>query len=472
MSRLFETRPGDDGLPGPQRRAAVIVLIFGTLMAVLDANMVNIALPTMARDLDIAPSRVVWITNLYQLVGAMSLLAFAAFSQVITRRRLYIAGMTVFATASLGCALTRDFEWLLLWRALQGLGAAAMLSIGPSLYRLIFPTRLLGSALGISAMVAALGYASGPSLGGLVLAIAGWPWLFALNVPIGIMVVLLAWRVLPKEAPRSGGFDFLGALLSALMLGSLVVAMDALAHEGGLLVFSALLMAGLASAWLFLRRQRRITHPLLPLEIFSSRRLSFAATVSGVVFVAQGLTFVCLSFLYQDVLGYSPLVAAGLFTPWPLVVMVVAPLAGRFADRFNPSLLASIGLGFAAMGLASLALLDAEAGIADIVWRPALCGLGFGMFQSPNNRELLSNAPKSLSAIASGVLATVRTFGQSLGVALTGLVFAWDPQGVHVALWIGVGVILMALLISSWRIPITAATRREEGVGESSPGLK
>lgn len=472
MSRLFETRPGDDGLPGPQRRIAVWVLILGTLMAVLDANMVNIALPTLARDLDVEPSLAVWIVNLYQLVGAVSLIAFAALSELVTRRLLYIGGLVVFTLASLGCALAREFEPLLIWRALQGLGAAAMLSIGPSLYRSIFPSRLLGSALGISAMVVALGYASGPSLGGVLLTVADWPWLFALNVPVGCAVLLLAWRTLPREPHRSRGFDVLGALLSAVTLGALVMAMDGLGRAAGAMEIVGLLLLGAACGWGFVQRQRRARYPLLPLSIFAEPRFSLAAVVSNLAFIAQGLAFVCLSFLYQNVMGYSPLETAWLFTPWPLAIMLIGPPAGRLADRFNATLLASLGLALLLVGLALLAMLENDATIVDILWRTALCGLGFGLYQSPNNRELLSSVPRSLSANASGVMSTVRTFGQSLGVALVGVVLAWPGASVQAALWLGCVAVALALLVSVRRIPMTSAPFRDESSERPSPGSR
>lgn len=470
MSRLFETRPGDDGLPGPQRRIAVGALILGTLMAVLDANMVNIALPSIARDLGVAPSQAVWITNIYQLVGAMSLIAFAALSELVTRRLLYIGGLAAFTLASLGCALARELEWLLMWRALQGLGAAAMLSIGPSLYRSIFPARLLGSALGVSAMVVALGYASGPSLGGALLALADWPWLFALNAPVGAIVLPLAWRALPREPHRRRGFDLSGALLSAAMLGALVVAMDGLGHDADIIWVAGLLLLGGVCGWAFVRRQRRATHPLLPLSIFTEPRFTLAAVISGLAFVAQGLAFVCLSFLYQNEMGYSPLETAWLFTPWPLTIMVAAPLAGRLADRIDATLLASLGLAILLAGLLSLALLPAEAAVVDILWRTALCGLGFGLYQSPNNRELLSSVPLALSANASGVLATVRTFGQALGVILVGVVLAWPTANVQAALWLGSTSVALALLVSAWRLVVVA--RRDEAAQRPSPGSR
>ena len=172
MSRLFDTREGDDGLPGPERRLAVLALILGTLMAVVDTTMINIALPSIAASLEVPASRAVWVTNLFQISCAAFLLVFAALSQLLSRRRIYVAGVGVFTLASLGAALSASLESLLLFRALQGLGAAAMLSIGPSIYRQVFPSRLLGSALGLSAMVVAGGYAAGPAIGGVLLSVA------------------------------------------------------------------------------------------------------------------------------------------------------------------------------------------------------------------------------------------------------------------------------------------------------------
>ncbi|MBB3191181.1 MFS transporter [Halomonas cerina] len=460
MSRLFETRPGDDGLPGPERRLAVLALILGTLMSVVDATMINIALPSIAADLGVSASRVVWVTNLFQVVCAAFLLVFAALSELVSRRRLYAAGVALFTLASLGSALSSSLESLLVFRALQGLGAAATLSIGPSLYRTIFPSRLLGSALGLSALVVAGGYAAGPAIGGLVLSVARWPWLFALHVPLGLCAAVLAWRVLPREAGRGGGFDWRGALCSVAMLGGLFLAMDGIGHGAPSWQPLAWGACGLMAGHLFLRRQRRASHPLLPLSLFAQRRFSLAVSASGLAFVGQGLTFVALSFLYQQEMAFSPLETAWLFTPWPLTIMVVGPLAGRLADRLNPSLLSSAGLGLLLLGLASLALLDATASVADCLWRTALCGLGFGLFQPPNNREMMTSVPPARSANASGVMSTIRTVGQSLGVALVGAFLAAGTS-VQATLWVGVLTTGLSLLASLARVPLAGRARRE-----------
>lgn len=456
MSRLFETRPEDDGLPGRERWLAVLALITGTSMAVIDATMINIALPSIGHDLGIDASRSVWVVSLFQVVCAACLLLCASLSELVSRRRLYLAGLALFTLAALGAGLSTSFEMLLACRALQGVGAAATLSIGPSLYRLIFPSRLLGSAMGLSALVVAGGYAAGPTLGGLVLAVADWPWLFALNVPLGGVAWMLAYRALPAEPRRRGGFDALGAALSAVALASAFLAMDGLGHGAGVARVTSLMVVSLLAGGLFLRRQRRARYPLLPLAMFAVPRFSLALIVSGLAFVAQGLAFVALSFLYQQQMGYSPLETAWLFTPWPLTIMLAAPLAGRLADRINPAVLSTLGLAILLVGLACLALLPDEASILDSLWRTALCGLGFGLFQAPNNREVMLNVSQTRSANASGMLSTTRTIGQSLGVALVGLFLATRLDDVQASLWIACLACALSLAVSLRRIPLAA----------------
>ncbi|SDF78897.1 MFS transporter, DHA2 family, multidrug resistance protein [Onishia taeanensis] len=459
MSRLFETRPEDDGLPGPQRRLAMLVLVLGTLMAVLDGGIVNIALPTLARELDISESRAVWITNIYQLVSASTLLAFAALSRLIGRHRLYIGGLGVFTLASLACALSNSIEWLLASRMVQGLGAAAMLSIGPSMYRVIFPSRLLGSAIGLGALVVAFGIAFGPSLGGGILYLASWPWLFAINVPIGITALVLALQALPREAREAGRFDWPGALLSMVMVSGFVFALDRAGHGNASTAMLLPLAVSLGCLALFVWRQRRAISPLVPLVIFREPRFSVAAIISMLAFIAQGASFVGLPFLFQSGMGLSPIAAALLFTPWPMALMLTGPFAGRLADRFNPTLISSLGLSIFLLGMLSLAMLGEAASATDIVWRVALCGIGYGIFQAPNNREMIGSVALEHSANASGVLASVRTFGQALGTAMVGMMLALSAGSLSLALWVCCACVVVALMLSLWRVPLARGDR-------------
>jgi len=465
MSRLFGDLPEDDGLPGAARRVAIIVMILGTSMTVLDGSIVNVALPMIARSLQVDPAAAVWIANAYILAGAMTMVTFASLGEVLGFRRVYMSGILVFTLASLGCALSPSLAMLNGMRFLQGVGGAAAMSIGPALYRNIFPTRLLGAALGINALVVASSTAAGPAIGGLMLSVLSWQWLFAVNVPIGVLTLLLARRVLPRDPGRGGRFDALGALLSALALGTIVMAVDGLSRHDSW--SQELLLGGiaLASVILFIIRQHRYAAPLLPLDIFASQRFSMAVATSLCSFVGQGIAFIALPFLFQGAYGFSPLLSAALFTPWPVAIAITAPIAGRLADRYSASLLSTCGLLVLTLGLVLLACLGAHASVPDILWRAFVCGLGFGFFQSPNNREMLSNAPRTRSGTASGVLAIARTFGQSLGAALVAVVLAAtsiaqasadtaqiDASAVHMSLWLAASATLLATVISALRI--------------------
>lgn len=198
----------------------------------------------------------------------------------------------------------------------------------------------------------------------------------------------------------------------------------------------------------------------MPLALFEEPRFSFAAMVSMFAFLAQGVAFVGLPFLYQTTMGVSPIASAMLFTPWPLAIMVIGPLAGRLADKANPALISSTGLGLFLLGMLALTGLGADSSYADVIWRTALCGIGYGLFQAPNNREMIGSVSVDLSANASGVLASVRTFGQSLGTASVGLILGLSFGSLRLSLWLGCISVVLALALSLYRIPMAATRRR------------
>jgi len=452
-------------LPRERRRFALAVIVIGTIMAVLDSSIANVALPTLARELRVDAASSIWVVNAYQVAVTMLLLPFASLGDVLGYRKVYTAGIAVFTLGSLGCALSSTLAALVLWRILQGIGAAALMSIAPALLRSIFPAAMLGTAVGISALTVAASSAAGPTLGGTILAVAPWPWIFAINVPLGLFATFFAMRALPR-APGSGGrFDVASALLSGPALALTVVALDGLGRHLAPALVATMLVASVVLGVAFVRRQRALAQPMLPLDLFAVPRFSLAAATSLCSFTAQGLAFVALPFLFQGAYGYSAFVAGLLFTPWPLAIAAVAPFAGRLSDRIAPGRLATIGLCTLALGLALLASLSARPAVADIVWRAVICGLGFGFFQAPNNRELLGSAPRTSSGMAGGILATMRLSGQSLGAAGVAIVLstatglgAGEAAAIggpaHLALWLATAVALVAAFVSASRLAL------------------
>ena len=392
-------------------------------MSVLDGSIANTALPTIARELAISPAESIWVVNGFQLAVAASLLAFAALGQLRGPARVYRAGVIVFVVGSLACALARSLPTLIAARVVQGLGASAIMAISPTLLREVFPRAQLGRALGINAFVVATSSAAGPTLGGLILAVLPWPWLFAINVPFGLANIALN-SVLPRHERSRGWLDLPSVVTSALGFALTIWGLDGIARSEPLWTTALRLTAGIAAAAWFVRRQFTLPRPMIALDLFHLPAFSYAAATSFATFIAQGLAYIALPFFFQVALGRTPLESGLLLTSWPLAIALVAPVAGRLADRFPVGILATAGLAVLTAGLALYAVLPAHPGSLEIVVRGFVCGLGFGFFQAPNNRVLIGSAPRAKSGSAAGLLAAIRTSGQTLGAALVAIVFA------------------------------------------------
>jgi len=409
-------------LSGADRRAlAAILLAVG--LATLDTAIANTALPAIAADLKAAPAASIWIINAYQLAVVAVLLPLAALGDRIGPRRIFVAGLAIFTVASLACALAGSLPLLAAARALQGVGAGAIMSVNIVLIRLIYPAARLGRGVGLNALVVGLAFTVGPTIASLVLAVAAWPWLFAINVPLGLIAFAFALPALPRTVRRGHAFDPLTALLTALGFASLSLALGAAAQrEPWPFVLLPLAMA-VALGALLLRREAGHPAPMLPVDLLRRPMFALSAVTALASFCAQGLAFVALPFYFEGPLQRNPIETGFLMTPWAIVVTLAAPIAGRLSDRYPPGLLGGWGLALLCAGMASLAALPAEPKVLDIVLRMALCGLGFGLFQSPNLRALMASAPPERSGGASGMVALVRLIGQASGAALVALCF-------------------------------------------------
>ncbi|WP_064742250.1 MFS transporter [Inquilinus limosus] len=446
-----------DGLPLPRRRWAFATVVLGIMLAVLDGSVANVALPTIAAEFRASPSMSIWIVNAYQLAVVVSLLPLAGLGEIVGYRRIYVGGLALFTIASLACALSDSLLALTLSRVAQGFGAAGIMSVNTALIRYIFPRARLGHVLGVNAMIAASASTIGPSFAGALLSIASWPWLFAINLPLGIAAILIGSRNLPESDLADRRFDLLSALLSAATFGLLITGIDSIAHALDwpliALQFGLCLVAGL---WL-VRRQLAQATPLLPLDLLRIPVVGLSVATSISSFAAQMAAFVTLPFLLQTGYGFTPAEVGMLMIPWPLAVAVTAPFAGRLADRHPPGVLGGIGLALMAVGLVLLATLPEDPSPFGVVWRMALCGAGFGLFQSPNNRVMIGSAPRSRSGAASGMLGTARLLGQATGAALVALLFAHFPDhGSQVALLTAAGLATAATVVSCLRLAAPA----------------
>lgn len=391
-------------------------------MAVLDSSIANVALPTIANELGASAATSVWVINAYQLTITVLLLPLAAMGDKIGYKCIYIPGLVVFTIGSVACALSGTLPLLIAARVVQGVGAACIMSMNAALVRATYPARMLGRGMGYNALVLSMSAAAGPTLAAIILSVATWPWLFMINLPIGIAAVLVGRRSLPEPEGHGGRFDWMASILAGAMMGLTVFGAEMFAHEAELLG-ATLIAIGILSGVLLVRHEWGDKRPLFPVDLLKIRIFSMSIGTSTVSFAAQMLAYVTLPFLFQSVLGHSAFETGLLMTPWPLAIGVIAPIAGRLADKVRAGLIGGIGLGIFAFGLFMLSRLGTHPDTFDIAWRMAVCGLGFGLFQSPNNRTIISSAPVERSGAAGGMLATARLLGQTSGAVAVAVAF-------------------------------------------------
>lgn len=410
-----------------QRKWLILSTVsLGSLMSTLDGSIVNIALPAIQTDFGIGLTTVEWVVVAYLLVVGSLLLPVGRLGEVQTFKRVYLVGFAVFTAASVLCGLSPSEGWLIAFRMVQACGAAAIMAMGPAIVARTFDATERGRALGLNGVSVSLGLSLGPALGGVLTQVTSWRAIFLINVPIGILAILWAWRVLPGETRGHGQvFDVRGAALSGGALFSLLLALS----EGQGWGWTSLPTLGLIAAFLvlgaaFLAGERASAQPLLDLALFRIRPFSFG--LASVVVAFSGLftaTFL-LPFLLEQGSGYTPAEAGLLLTPVPISMALVAPFSGAASDRVGPAIPAGAGMLLMVLGLLSLTQLPVGFTLPELVGPLVLLGVGQGLFMSPNSAAVLGSVPGRRVGTASGTLAQMRVTGQSLGIALSAAIVA------------------------------------------------
>jgi DHA2 family multidrug resistance protein-like MFS transporter len=413
-----------DGVPDRQRAWASSAMALALGMAFLDGTIANVGLPTIAQNLRVPPGDSVWVVSAYQLAVTISILTFASLGEIFGFRRIFLCGVAIFTTASAICSISLSLPMLVAARTLQGIGAAGILSVSLALVHEVYPRRLVGQGLGIIATVGPVAAVTGPTVAAAILAITSWPWLFAVNVPLGVFSFAVAWYSLPKGRRTDRSFDVISAALSVVTVGVFMAGLNSVGGGGGQWAGLAGLVMSLGSGFWLVRRQLTKPAPLLPVDLFRIPTFTLSAASLFCAFMAQGLAFVSLPFYFREVFGESQIATGLLMTPWGLAAGICAPVAGRAADRHSPAVLAAVGLAILAVGLGLLATLPTRTGGGNIAWRMAVCGIGFGCFNAPNNRMMMVSTPQARSGGTSGMVVMSRVLGQSMGATLVALIFA------------------------------------------------
>ena len=297
MQRSPDTEVAD-GLPPPLRWRAMATVAIAVSMSVLVGSIANIALPTIARDMHVTPADSIWVVNAYQLAVTVSLLPFASMGDIYGHRRVYSLGLAVYTLASLICAVAPSLPVLVLGRVLQGFGGAGIMSVNGALVRFIYPRAALGRGIGFNAMIVAASSTAGPSLAAAIMSVTSWPWLFALQVPAGVLALWLAHLYLPRTPLAGHPFDPPSALLNAITFGLFITALDGVGRGQGAVIVLPELAVSVWVGWVFVRRQFTLAAPMLPVDLF--RRPVFTLSVATAVcaHAAQMICFVALPFYF------------------------------------------------------------------------------------------------------------------------------------------------------------------------------
>ena len=430
-----------------RRRAATIAVLAAVAMVVLDAGVVNIALPTIANSLGVSAARSIHVVSAYQLALLVGLLPCAHAAERFGYRRLFLLGVAIFGGASLLCSLTPTLPLLVAVRFLQGLGGAGIMSLGIPLLRLALGTDLLGKAIGWNALTVALCSAAGPAVGGLLLSVMTWQWIFVVNLPIG-MAAFLAGFFVPADTPTSSSIDLSSVALYASAAALLVVAADLATWWPLLAVCFA--MIGVACFARLVSREKPKHAPLIPFDLLAMTQFRRSVIASIFCFTAQAAGIVALTIYLQLGLGRSAASTAMVMIAWPLAVAVASTIASKAADRYPTGSLCAVGGVILAVGLGAAAFWPIDESVLPLAGCTMICGIGFGLFQVSNNRNLFLAAPPERSAAAGGMQATARLAGQTMGALLvaTLLSLASATLAPRIALGLGAMFALAAGIVS------------------------
>jgi DHA2 family multidrug resistance protein-like MFS transporter len=439
-----------DGLPLPRRYGAIAALGCGSALVIIDGGVANVALPTIARDLGVAPSSVVSIVTVYQVMLVMLLLPFSGLGERIGLKRTYQAGQIIFALATLLCFFARSLPFLLVVRAAQAIGAAGVLSVSSALLRQTYPAAQLGRGLGINSVIVTSSAAIAPTVGGLVLAVAPWPWVFASAIPFALVSIALG-RALPDPKPGSAHLDLAGSIMCAAMFGLIIGGAESFVHGDSPVVSAGIVVAGAVIGWFFVRRELQATAPILPVDLLARPIIALSAFGSLTAFTASMTLLVSTPFRLSA-LGFNATQIGACIAPWPLTNMIVAPLSGFLSDRIPAGILGGVGMAVTLVALALLATMPADPTYLDVAWRMALCGSGFGLYLPPNARLVVGSAPRSRAAAAGGLVSTVRLTGQTTGATLAAALLAAGVGAGAVPPLVAAGLALVAGICSIARL--------------------
>ena len=421
-----------------KKKAAAVLFAVGicTFMAALDSSVINLVMPLIMEDFGVTLSMAEWVVTAYLLVVSSLLLTYGRLSDIYGQKRIYLTGLIIFILGSVLCGLSVRIEMLIACRVVQALGAGMLFATGPAIITNAVAPERRGRALSAVAVAVALGLSSGPVIGGFLATYVGWPSIFFINAPIGLVAVVLVVLKVPNFKPKAEKvpFDILGSVLVFLALLLILLPLNisgdyeiSPALFVGLIGLGVLLIAG------FIVRERRYQYPMLDLNLFKNRVFAASNAAALFIYMAQFILVILIPIYLQTLRGFTTSAAGLLYMPLPLAAMCIAPVSGAMSDRVDSRFISSGGALLMAGGLLMISFVNTVTPIGYIIVSMAVVGLGFGIFQTPNNSAIMGSVPAQRRGIASGTLATMRNIGMALGVAVSAALFEFFSQSANQA---------------------------------------
>lgn len=410
----------DDG-NNKNRWSILIIVVMVTFMSTLDSSIVNVALPVMVKALNVTSAEIQWVVTCYLIMISATILVFGRLGDILGKTKVFKFGITLFTLGSLFCGVTHSLPILVMARVIQAVGASACMANSQGIITEVFPSNERGRALGITGTFVALGALVGPPLGGFIVDATSWEYIFLINVPIGLITLFFALRILPKgERKVTEKLDGLGAVLFVFAIVPLFVALG----EGQVIGFTQPIILicffiAILSFIIFIIIEKKRQDPLLQLQIFENKLFSLNIFCGFISFVAIFCSNIIQPFYLQDVMKFTPSSTGLLLMISPLVLSVVAPLSGHLSDKIGSEILTFIGLAVTSLGLLLMATLNEHSSVTSMIVFTGLMSMGSGLFQSPNNSLVMSTVPRSKLGIAGSVNALVRNLGMVFGIALS-----------------------------------------------------